>query len=878
MIIRKEWYITVCLIFCAVNPSAPQSNGTIYREGFDLQKCGVPKVALRSRITDGEIAVEGNWPWHGGLFHLTDYQCGCTLINELFVLTAGHCVHDGDTGYKISEKLISVKLGIHRLSANDTSGVQSYAVRKIIPHPKFVANSHKHDVALLRLNGTVPFTNQVQPVCLDLTETIWVEYLADVFGTVVGWGLTEKNHISDLLLKAELPIVRYTDCVESNPDLYGRLIYSGMYCAGILNGTSPCNGDSGGGMYIYRENRWFLRGVVSFSGIREGTNYCDSFSYVVFMNVPYYVKWVASEVDAARDELLKAASTTVKPNLSNRWDSDLSEDYGQDNINALRMEMDGDSSLDQERTRLWKRSVRCGENVTLSCKRSAVLGHNTIRWFKVQNGVRTFLIENVGMGVGLGAGLGFEDCLSCASFTAFQETLIYRDVRYHQAGEYWCQVTGNTGTLHETGLQLSVTRVPIRFQQGENISYVVHDAHLDGQFSTQFSFEMTFRTNETDALLFHKPPIAGVESWTVSLCLERNRLALRIVPPGQLEKVFRSAKLQLQPTRWHTVLVTSYDGQGLMALDGQYLLGFEGHLVQHRTDRYYIANAPGLRTSGFDGCVSRLMINDKVLHLERDFTERINVAQCEHCNSDQCNMDSCPAGQQHSCINYVCSEGRCDGSDVLPPGGECDFGPEAHTRRGLRFQNNSYASYRSFLQAVLTFDLQLQLHGWTDGVVLHTAEHRRGFGKFITVLVKAGRIELRFTTDAHLHTIYLESTVMLMTGRWYRLQAGYRDGYVYLQVDDEPEVARSVLGTVFPTDRQLVVYVGGVRWQGFINRHKDVKQGLHGCIRRLKLSGLPVDLVDDMVDSANIRSCTDETSYTAGGRYAFSYPFPFRSN
>ncbi|XP_049292955.1 uncharacterized protein LOC125768826 [Anopheles funestus] len=842
MAFRQEWCsaVILCLILCTVNPiaSAPQSDGTIYREGLDLQKCGVPKVSLRSRITDGEVAIQGQWPWHGGLFHLNDYQCGCTLINELFVLTASHCVYDGDTGYKISEKLVLIKLGMDRLSVNGTSPMQSYAVQKIIPHSKFVPNTHKHDVALLRLNRTVQFTNYIQPVCLDLTESIWVEYLADVFGTVVGWGLTEKNHISDKLLMAEIPIVRYTDCVESNPDLYGRLIYSGMYCAGILNGTSPCNGDSGGGMYIYREKRWFLRGVVSFSGIREGTNYCDSFSYVVFMNVPYYAKWIASEVDAAREELLKASTTTVKPNFANRWDSDLYQDYNEDNIYSLRMEMDGDNSLvvprmGQERTRVWRRSVRCGESVTLSCKRSTGLAHRTIQWFKVESGVRTFLIAN--------------------------ETLSFRDVRYHHAGEYWCQVTDDTGTLHETGLQLSVTRVPIHFQQGENISYVVHDALVDAQSSTQFSFEITFRTNGSDALLFHKPPITDVESWTFSLLLERNRLTLRIVPPGQLEKVFRSVKLQLHPTSWHTVLVTSYDGQGLMALDGQYLVGFEGHLMLHRGDRYYIANAPGLSTIGFSGCVSRLMINDKELHLERDFSVRMNVAKCEFCNTVECNMGLCPVGQQHSCINYVCSEGRCDGPDVLPPEDHCDLETGAYTR-GLRFQQNSYASYRSFLQALLTVDLQLQLHGLTDGIVLHTAEHRRGFGKFITIVVKAGRIELRFTTDAHLHTIYLESTVKLMTGRWYRLQAGYRDGYVYLQVNDELEVARSVLGTVFPTNRQLVVFVGGVRWQGFINRHRDVNQGLDGCIKRLKLSGLPVDLVDDMVESANIRSCQGGTS------------------
>uniref|UniRef100_A0A1S4GN16 Uncharacterized protein n=1 Tax=Anopheles gambiae TaxID=7165 RepID=A0A1S4GN16_ANOGA len=839
--VRNILWQLVLLLCVLLYPTAsvPQSDGTIQREGLDLQKCGVPKIALRSRITDGGVADEGHWPWHGGLFHLNDYQCGCTLINELFVLTASHCVYNSDTGYKISEKLVRVRLGMHRLSANGSSAVQTYTVQKIIPHSKFVPNTHKHDVALLRLNGTVKFTNYIQPVCLDLTESIWVEYLADVYGTVVGWGLTEKNRISDQLLKAELPIVRYTDCVESNPDLYGRLIYSGMYCAGILNGTSPCNGDSGGGMYIFRENRWFLRGVVSFSGIREGTNYCDSFSYVVFMNVPYYAKWIGTEVDAARQELLQATTTTAAPLVSNRWDSDLGEDdYEEDDIYSLRMELEGEQfavasrMAGNGRTKQSVRTVRCGQSVTLSCKRSARLAHKTIRWYRVENGERTFLIEN--------------------------ETLVYRDVRYQHAGEYWCQVTGDNGVMHETGLQLTVTRVPIYFQQDANVSYAVYDAVVDNRRSSQFSFEMTFRTNDSDGLLFHKPPIAGVESWSFSLLLERSRLTLRVVPPGQLEKVFRSVKLNLHPTRWHTVLVSSYDGKGLMALDGQYLLGFEGHLLQHRSDRFFIASVPELRTVGFSGCVSRLMINDRVLHLERDFIERVNVGQCSTCSAEECTADLCPGAQeQKSCINYVCSEGRCDGSDVLRPEGDCDLDAVAHTQ-GLRFQHNSYASYRSFLLVALTVDLQFQLRSTNDGIVLHAAEHRRGFGKFITIVAKAGRLELRFTTDAHLHTIYLESSVKLTTGRWYRLQAGYRDGYVYLQVDDELEVARSVLGTVFPTDRQLIVFLGGVRWQGFINRHKDVKQGLDGCVKEFKLSGLPVDLVDDMVESANVRSCQDQ--------------------
>uniref|UniRef100_A0A182JKQ8 Uncharacterized protein n=1 Tax=Anopheles atroparvus TaxID=41427 RepID=A0A182JKQ8_ANOAO len=790
-----RWTVWMLLIGGLCETASAQSGGQILREGFDLQKCGVPRVkGIHSRVTHGDLAIEGDWPWHGGLFYLDEYECGCTLINELFVLTASHCVYNSGTGYRVSERILRVKLGMYRLSANASEQMQVHTVQAIISHAKFVPSSHKHDVALLRLNGTVQFTEHIKPVCLDLTESIWVEYLADVLGTVVGWGITEKNRISDELLAAQLPIVRYTDCVERDPTTYGPLIYSGMYCAGILNGTSPCNGDSGGGMYIFRENRWFLRGIVSFASIRSGTNFCDSFSYVVFMNVPYYAKWISTEVDAARESLPKEAeSLSPKANVSSRWDSELA---GSDDVNGFH-------------------SVRMDT-------------HDVKMPLQQQT-----------------------------------PTLKLHGVRQYQAGEYRCQAAEKSNQLYESGLLLEVSNVPVRFRQaGLHKSYAVYDApKAADRAATQFSLEMTFKTNETDGLLFHKPPLADVESWSYSLMLERSRLTFRMVPPGQSELVIRSIRLHLVPDRWTTVLISSYDGQGFLALDGQFLLGFEGHLLQHRLDRYYIAGIPqqltrGISTTGFNGCVSQLMVNEQELQLERDVSEAVGVELCDDCPPEECTdgaSANCPV-EQNSCINYVCSGGRCGHMDAQSPERTCDLQSDTDLD-GLRFQHNSYVSYRSFLSVPLSVELQFRLDSLQDGILFHTAEHRRGYGQFFTILHKAGRIELRFTTDAHLTTIYMESTVPLAMGRWHRLEAGYSNDYVYLQVDDERKVERSVNGKIISTQRQLVVFVGGVRWKGFINRQRDVKKGLDGCIKGLKISGLPVDMVDDMVESANIRSC-----------------------
>ncbi|KFB50343.1 AGAP005072-PA-like protein [Anopheles sinensis] len=818
------WILWIVLVDSLSLSVLAQSNGTILREGFDLQRCGVPRIKnLRSRITEGELAVEGHWPWHGGLFHLNEYQCGCTLINELFVLTASHCVYNSATGYKLSERILRIKLGMYRLSANDTERTQVYTVRSIISHTKYMTSSHKHDVALVRLNGTVQFTDYIQPVCLDLTESIWVEHLAD----------------------AEIPIVRYTDCVEQDPSTYGPLIYSGMYCAGILNGTSPCNGDSGGGMYIFRDNRWFLRGVVSFASIRAGTNFCDSFSYVVFMNVPYYTKWISTEVEAARESVrLEAETSTPKTNVSSRWDSDLTENDAsleETFFPVARMDTEGENS-----SPLPRRTARCGQNVTLSCVRpsnSILTYRRDVRWYKSVNGRREFL--------------------------ASKALLRLQPVRSHDAGEYWCTTTARSGRLLESGILLEVSDVPLRFRQnGATKSYTSYGVPTRTGFSlTQFSFEMTFKTTESDGLLFHKPTLPDLESWSYSLLLERSRLTFRMVPPGQSEKVFRTVRLNLEPDRWMTVLISCYDGHGFLALDGQYLLGFEGHLLQHRLDRFYIANAPELPNAvpGLSGCVSRVAVNEQELRLLEDASEKVGVELCDDCPTGECrdaDGTGCPM-EQISCINYACSDGRCDRSDAFSPERTCDFQPGTYAD-GLRLQQNSYASYRSFLSTALTVELQFRLHSLQDGIVLHTAEHRRGYGKFITVLFKAGRIELRFTTDAHLTTTFMESEVPLAVGRWYLLRAGFANGYVYLQVDGERKVERSVAGKLVSPERQLVVFVGGVRWKGFINRHRDVWKGLDGCIRELKLSGLPVDMVDDMVESANFAVQLQNLSWQMG--------------
>lgn len=83
-------------------------------------------------------------------------------------------------------------------------------------------------------------------------------------------------------------------------------------CYRTILGINVCNGDSGGGMYIFQNNSWYLRGIVSFSALRDGTNLCDLYSYAAFTNVPHYVSWIQSQLQEHQQKILEESNREPK--------------------------------------------------------------------------------------------------------------------------------------------------------------------------------------------------------------------------------------------------------------------------------------------------------------------------------------------------------------------------------------------------------------------------------------------------------------------------------------------------------------------------------------------------------------------------------------
>lgn len=170
-----------------------------------------------------------------------------------------------------------------------STGVSSYNL-----HPDFPQDLNRFydaDIAVIILKKLVPFSELIKPACLwsgDPDETLIVEKK----GVVVGWGKDESGHlVTNSPRKVTVPIVSHIECRQSNAEL-AKLISSRTFCAGNRNGVGPCSGDSGGGLIIYENGTWQLRGIISVAVMHKITKACDLTEFIIYTDVAKFIDWI----------------------------------------------------------------------------------------------------------------------------------------------------------------------------------------------------------------------------------------------------------------------------------------------------------------------------------------------------------------------------------------------------------------------------------------------------------------------------------------------------------------------------------------------------------------------------------------------------------
>ncbi|XP_039433650.1 polyserase-2-like [Culex pipiens pallens] len=260
-------------------------------------ECGVRQLTHLGYIAHGYDAVEGDWPWHAGIFMNVPsgpqrYICGGSIISENFVITAAHCTVPNRNILAADD--VSVRLGLHNRTGPSEHS-KMYDVVEIIRHEAFNMDNLRNDVALLRMADDIEYSDYIQPVCLWPVEKKSLNSILNSRGYVVGWGLGDTKNLAELLQEAKLAAVEYETCLKSHPTHFQKLLSDdkSSYCAGNQNQTNVCSGDSGGGMYYNIGSSWYIRGLVS-TGVRpvDDSAACNPKEYVIFSDIPYYLGWI----------------------------------------------------------------------------------------------------------------------------------------------------------------------------------------------------------------------------------------------------------------------------------------------------------------------------------------------------------------------------------------------------------------------------------------------------------------------------------------------------------------------------------------------------------------------------------------------------------
>ncbi|KAL0895608.1 hypothetical protein ABMA27_011699 [Loxostege sticticalis] len=187
-----------------------------------------------SRIVGGHETSIKEHPYQASmLFSFKDFTGYCSgfIINEDYVLTAAHCVYDATPSSTV------LRVG-STLRDNGTI----VPVAELTSHPDYNKIQYDSDVAVVRTEYPIVFSETVQPIRLP---PLGRPVIADTCVVVAGWGKTVhgEQSFSTALREVKIPVVSNFKCFLS----YFYTLTKNEFCAGnyYSGGMGACQGDSG---------------------------------------------------------------------------------------------------------------------------------------------------------------------------------------------------------------------------------------------------------------------------------------------------------------------------------------------------------------------------------------------------------------------------------------------------------------------------------------------------------------------------------------------------------------------------------------------------------------------------------------------------------
>ncbi|KAL7307282.1 hypothetical protein TKK_0000477 [Trichogramma kaykai] len=238
-----------------------------------------PTVFQLTRIINGTNALIEDYPYQISLQYGPEHMCGGSIIDNYWILTAGHCVDVP------SPDQMYVRAGTSYVK----EGGSIHRVAKVIRHPEYTVNEYGNpvdDIALIKLENPIVYDKKRRAIKLyKKNEKTRVGAMA----SLTGWGVTMEFQTPFQLQSVKLPIIDSAVCNEAYRELGG--LPHKQICAGYLGvgGKDSCQGDSGGPLVIGKR----LAGIISWGLDCAQPDYPGAYT-----EIAAYRDWIAESMNS----------------------------------------------------------------------------------------------------------------------------------------------------------------------------------------------------------------------------------------------------------------------------------------------------------------------------------------------------------------------------------------------------------------------------------------------------------------------------------------------------------------------------------------------------------------------------------------------------
>ncbi|XP_075073154.1 urokinase-type plasminogen activator [Mixophyes fleayi] len=254
------------------------------------------------KIVGGNSSPIESQPWIATLYQVSRrnkqqqfFQCGASLINPCWLLTAAHCFPDSEFP---EPKDYVVILGKSNLNETNEHREQRFQVEKIIRHQNYSdrTNALDNDIALVRIRSAsghcASMTNSVQTVCLPSAD---LKLRDGTHCEIAGFGKEAYDNIvySQSLKSTSVQLMSQEVC--QSIQYYGKLINNNMFCAGDPEWkVDACKGDSGGPLICQHNGQMMLYGIISW-----GEECAKKNKPGVYTRITNYLQWIEENMAKA---------------------------------------------------------------------------------------------------------------------------------------------------------------------------------------------------------------------------------------------------------------------------------------------------------------------------------------------------------------------------------------------------------------------------------------------------------------------------------------------------------------------------------------------------------------------------------------------------